>query len=66
MVCVTLRLGYERLWLLSRVVSGHSNGERGHTVGGLMERPVWQGTEANSTGKELVQLHGNWKMQLTN
>lgn len=40
--------------------------EKGHTVGALMERPVWQGTEANSTGKELVHLHGNWKMQLTN
>lgn len=35
-------------------------------VGGLMERPARQGTEANSTGKELVHLHGNWKMQLTN
>ena len=30
-----------------------------------MERPVWQASEANSKGKELVQLCGKWKMQLT-
>ena len=38
---------------------------RSHTVGGLMERTVWQASEANSKGKELVQLCGKWKMQLT-